>query len=168
MLSDKGTLVSAFFSLRKWQEEEKKRRDYQHHHYKFTNIYLFDGGGCDGCMMELSLLKNGIFSLKARGFHFVTRPEEAEWLLVTGLITRHRLGDLQNIWNKMPEGRSLIAVGNCAINGGVFKENYAALNGLEQVSSHFYRLQGCPPSPRDLCYGFSALEAEISAKLASA
>lgn len=169
MISEKGAFLSAFFSLKKWQEEEKKQQQFlRKSPYKLTHLYIFDGGGCDGCMMALNTLKLGIYGLKEKGFHFVETPKEAQWLLVIGQITGYRLGQLQQDWEAMGRGRALLAVGNCAINGGVFEETYAALNGVEKMSKSFYRLAGCPPSPRELCHGFSALEAEISARLASA
>lgn len=127
-----------------------------------TRLFAFDSGGCDGCAMEVASLRTGIFALENAGFEFVSSPQQADWLVVTGVLTRRMVPDLYTIWQAMSGRICLVALGDCAIAGGPFGENYASQGGLASLSQTCYRLPGCPPSPTDVLAAFRTLEADIA------
>lgn len=104
-------------------------------------------GGCNGCEMEVNALGNVNFDLGRYGIDFVASPRHADGLVLTGPLTRNMAQALQLCWDAMPEPKLLIAVGACAISGGVFAQS-AALDRqfLERIQPTLY-VPGCPPHP---------------------
>lgn len=64
---------------------------------------------------------------------------------------------LQAAWEAMPEPKGIICMGDCALDGGMFGENYATLGGLERRVTIDLRLPGCPPTPADVLAGLVSL-----------
>lgn len=104
-------------------------------------------GGCNGCEMEVNALGNVNFDLGRYGIDFVASPRHADGLVLTGPLTRNMAQALQLCWDAMPEPKLLIAVGACAISGGVFAQS-AALDRqfLERIPPTLY-VPGCPAHP---------------------
>lgn len=104
-------------------------------------------GGCNGCEMEINALGNVNFDLGRYGIDFVASPRHADGLVLSGPLTRNMAQALQLCWDAMPEPKLLIAVGACAISGGVFAQS-AALDRqfLERIQPTLY-VPGCPPHP---------------------
>ncbi|MFT8344812.1 NADH-quinone oxidoreductase subunit B family protein [Gluconobacter oxydans] len=113
-------------------------------------LYVLETGGCEGCFMEIESLKGSAFALEQAGFVCVSDPADADWLLLTGAVTRVCAEMLDRVWRAMPPGRSLIAVGACAVDGGPFPAGYATLGGLEALTPVRRSIAGCPPSPDDI------------------
>lgn len=124
-------------------------------------LYALETGSCEGCAMELKTLSGGAFALQASGFEFVTMPAQADWLLVTGAVTRSNAGTLLEIWQSMPARKLLVAIGACGLNGGPFTSSYAVLGGVQSISRHYQVVQGCPPSPQDIFQALGALAEEL-------
>ncbi|QDH24086.1 hypothetical protein D5366_01070 [Neokomagataea tanensis] len=113
-----------------------------------VNVYFLETGSCEGCAMELEALCGGGYALEQAGFRRVHRAEDADWLLVTGTISRRCAERLDQVWRAMPAGRCLIAIGRCAIDGGPFGKSYATLGGLSGLTRVQRAVHGCPPEPR--------------------
>lgn len=94
-------------------------------------------GGCNGCEMEINALGNVNFDLGRYGIDIVASPRHADGLVLSGPISRNMVSALQSCWDAMPEPKLVIAVGACAISGGVFAE-------CEEVDRRF--LENCPPA----------------------
>jgi len=105
-----------------------------------------DAGSCNGCELELHALGNIAYDLERFGLRFVASPRHADVLLVTGPLTRNLLPALEQTYAAMAEPRWVIAVGDCTIDGGVFKGSYACLGGVSAVPVDLY-IRGCPPTP---------------------
>nr|WP_202405359.1 hypothetical protein [Saccharibacter sp. 17.LH.SD] len=120
-------------------------------------LYPIETGSCEGCAMEISALNGSTIPLEGSGFQIVKAPEEADWLLVTGAVTRSRIGALAEAWNAMPQRKSLVAIGACAQNGGPFKADYATLGGVEGLIQVYRSIPGCPPSPHEIFQALLAL-----------
>jgi Ni,Fe-hydrogenase III small subunit len=107
-------------------------------------------GGCNGCEAELNATGNVQFDLSRFGIQFVASPRHADGLVVTGPVTDHMLVALRKTWEATPAPRLLIAVGACAISGGVFAASPDCHGGLDGaglgVPVDLY-LPGCPPHP---------------------
>jgi Ni,Fe-hydrogenase III small subunit len=104
-------------------------------------------GGCNGCEMEINALGNVNFDLGRYGIEIVASPRHADALVLSGPISSNMAAALQTCWDAMPEPKILIAVGACAISGGVFSDSGALdrrfLNG---VTPALY-VPGCPAHP---------------------
>ena len=120
-------------------------------------LYALDAGSCGGCELELRALRGVVYDLTRFGLRFVDSPRQAEILLVTGPVTRTLQSALQQAWDAMPDPRIVVAIGDCAIDGGVFKGSYAIAGGLDTTLPIDLVIRGCPPNPTELLEGLLML-----------
>lgn len=106
-----------------------------------------DAGSCNGCELELNALGNVYYNLEGLGIKFVASPRHADMLLVTGPVSRNMSRALAVTDEAMPAPKIVVAVGDCAINGGIFGESYASLGGASKVLNVDLEIPGCPPEP---------------------
>ena len=114
------------------------------------HIRHVDAGSCNGCESELQALNNPFYNLHRFGIFFTPSPRFADLLLVTGPVTYAMRDPLLRTYEAMPEPRWVMAVGACAISGGVSGGGYACANGLEGILPVDLYLPGCPPNPAAL------------------
>ena len=118
-----------------------------------------DAGSCNGCELEISALGNPYYDMERFGLHFVSSPRHADCLLVTGPVTRNMAEPLRRTYDATPDPKIVIAIGDCAINCGVFKDSYAVVGGVDNVIPVNVFVPGCPPEPVDILRGIlSALD----------
>ncbi len=104
-------------------------------------------GGCNGCEMEINALGNVNFDLGRYGIDIVASPRHADGLVLSGPISRNMVNALQICWDAMPEPKLVIAVGACAISGGVFADcEEVDRRFLETFKPALY-IPGCPTHP---------------------
>lgn len=115
-----------------------------------ASIRHLDSGSCNGCELELWALENPVHSISSQGFSFVASPRHADILLVTGPVSCHMKEALETTWQAMPSPKRLLAVGDCAINGGVFRGSYAVHNGVSSILPVDASVPGCPPRPEEI------------------
>lgn len=126
-------------------------------------IRVVDTGSCGGCELELAALDGGaVHDLERFGLRFVESPRHADVLLVTGPVCRNLREAAELALGAMAAPRWVVAVGDCAVDGGVFKGSYAIEPGGAQASLPVdLVIPGCPPTPVQLLEGLLALiEAE--------
>jgi len=111
------------------------------------HIRHVDAGSCNGCESELQALNNPFYNLHRFGIFFTPSPRFADLLLVTGPVTYAMREPLQRAYQAMPEPRWVMAVGTCAVSGGIAAGGYACGTGLEGVVPVDLYLPGCPPNP---------------------
>jgi len=116
-----------------------------------------DAGSCNGCELEIHALSNAFYDLERFGFHFVASPRHADVLLVTGPVTANMREALQRTYAATPDPKWVVAVGDCALDGGIFTGSYAVTGGVSAVVPVDIHIKGCPPTPRDLLAGLLAL-----------
>ena len=110
-------------------------------------------GGCNGCELEVNASGNVNFDLGRYGIDVVASPRHADALVLTGPITRNMAQALELCWQAMPEPKIVIAVGACAISGGVFAGSDALDRSfLERFKPSLY-VPGCPAHPLTLVCG---------------
>jgi Ni,Fe-hydrogenase III small subunit/ferredoxin len=111
------------------------------------HIRHVDAGSCNGCESELQALNNPFYNLHRLGIFFTASPRFADLLLVTGPVTHAMLNPLSVTYDAMPKPRWVMAVGTCAVSGGIAEGGYACGHGLEGVLPVDLYLPGCPPNP---------------------
>jgi Ni,Fe-hydrogenase III small subunit len=121
------------------------------------SIREVDAGSCNGCELEIQALNNAFYDLERFGLRFVASPRHADVLLVTGPVTKNMREALERTYNATPEPKWVVAVGDCAVDGGIFAGSYAVVGGVDSVVPVDVHIRGCPPRPRDLLTGLLAL-----------
>ena len=116
-----------------------------------------DAGSCNGCELEIHALNNAFCDLERFGIRFVASPRHADVLLVTGPVTKNMREALTRTYAATPDPKWVVAVGDCAIDGGVFSESYAIEGGVASALPVDLVIRGCPPRPEQLLRGLLAL-----------
>src|SRR5512141_1834867 len=121
------------------------------------SIRAVDAGSCNGCELEIHALNNVLYDLERFGIRFVASPRHADVLLVTGPVTTNMREALERTYQATPHPKWVVAVGDCARDGGVFSGSYACVGGVSSVLPVDLHIRGCPPSPIALLKGLLAL-----------
>ena len=90
-----------------------------------SSIREVDAGSCNGCELEIHALNNAFYDLERFGLRFVASPRHADVLMVTGPVTKNMREALERTYNATPDPKWVVAVGDCAANGGIFAGSYA-------------------------------------------
>ncbi len=121
------------------------------------SIREVDAGSCNGCELEIHALNNAYYDVERFGLHFVASPRHADVLLVTGPVTKNMAEALKRTYDATPAPKWVVAVGDCALDGGCFTGSYAVLGGVSAVVPVDLHIPGCPPDPMALLKGLLAL-----------
>ena len=111
------------------------------------HIREVDTGSCNGCESEIIATTNPIYDIQRFGIDFVASPRHADALLVTGPVSKNMAMALRKTYDAMPEPKFVITLGDCALDGGVFKDSYYTTSGVKEVLPVDLHIPGCPPSP---------------------
>lgn len=122
-------------------------------------VLALDCGSCGGCEIELRLALSGLHDAGRHGIGLVDGPRQADVLLVTGPVTRNMQDALGRAWDGAADPKYVIAVGDCAVDGGVFKGSYAVAGGAGSTLPVDLAIRGCPPSPGQMLEGLRTLAA---------
>ncbi len=120
-------------------------------------IRQVDAGSCNGCELEINALNNAFYDLERFGLKFVASPRHADVLLVTGPVTKNMREALERTYRATPDPKWVVAVGDCADDGGLFAGSYACVGGVGAVIPVDIHIKGCPPSPLQILKGLIAL-----------
>src|SRR5438067_8453580 len=121
------------------------------------SIREVDAGSCNGCELEINALQNAFYDLERFGLRFVASPRHADVLLVTGPVTKNMREALERTYNATPDPKWVVAVGDCAADGGIFAGSYAVAGGVSKVVPVDLHIRGCPPPPTEILKGLIAL-----------
>jgi len=121
------------------------------------SIREVDAGSCNGCELEIHALNNAYYDIERFGLRFVASPRHADVLLVTGPVTKNMHEALRRTYEATPSPKWVMAVGDCAFNGGCFAESYAVMGGVSEVLPVNLQVDGCPPRPIDILRGLVTL-----------
>jgi len=124
-----------------------------------------DAGSCNACELEIHALGNAFYDLERFGLRFVASPRHADVLMVTGPVTKNMREALLRTYDATPDPKWVVAVGGCAVDGGIFKGSYACVGGVSDVVPVDLHIPGCPPSPTALLKGLLALLHHVSGNL---
>ncbi|MFZ2066431.1 MAG: NADH-quinone oxidoreductase subunit NuoB [Xanthobacteraceae bacterium] len=121
------------------------------------SIRAVDAGSCNGCELEIHALNNAFYDLERFGLRFVASPRHADVLLVTGPVTKNMREALERTYNAVPDPKWVVAIGDCAVDGGLFLGSYAVVGGVGRVVPVDLHIRGCPPRPVQLLAGLLTL-----------
>ncbi len=116
-----------------------------------------NAGSCNACELELRALRGVLYDLERFGLRFVSSPRHADVLVVTGPLTRTLRDALERTWAATPDPKWVVALGGCAIDGGVFAGSYAVLGGVGEAVPVDLTIPGCPPPPAMILAGLRTL-----------
>lgn len=114
-------------------------------------------GSCNGCELELRATRNMIHDLTCYGLSFTPSPRHADILLITGVAAKNMVEAVRQAREAMPDPVLVVAVGDCAVDGGVFKGSPAIIGGADSILQVDLLIAGCPPSPGQIIEGLLAL-----------
>jgi len=111
------------------------------------HIRYLDSGSCGACESEVIATTNPIYDLQRFGVDFVASPRHADALLVSGPLSKNMALALKKTYDAMPAPKLVITIGDCAIDGGKFKNSYYTLGGVKNILPVAAHIPGCPPKP---------------------
>ncbi|MBI2135594.1 NADH-quinone oxidoreductase subunit B family protein [Candidatus Woesearchaeota archaeon] len=120
-----------------------------------------DSGSDNSTEIELVNLTTPHYDIERFGISFVASPRHADAMIVTGAVTHNMEFALRKAYDAMPAPKLVIAVGNDACNGGIFREGYAVNNGVEEILPVDMKIPGNPPTPKEILLGLLALMKKI-------
>jgi energy-converting hydrogenase B subunit M len=137
-----------------------------------VHIMMVYTGGCNGCEIEvLDSLFSPYYDLEQYRIALTFNPREADILLVTGPVTVRCESQLKSIYERIPEPKAVIAVGACAIVGGIYKNMYGELGPSDQVRAPLKDIipvdglaRGCAPNPEEIIMAVSKVIPIIAGK----
>ena len=106
-----------------------------------------DCGSCNGCEIEVGAAFGPVYDVDRYGARLVASPRHADVLLVTGVVTRNMEAPLLRTVEATPRPRVVVAVGDCAVAGGLLGEGYGVVGPVGQVVGVDLAVPGCPPEP---------------------
>jgi Ni,Fe-hydrogenase III small subunit len=106
-----------------------------------------DAGSCNACESELAALLNPFYDVQRFGIDLVASPRHADGLLLTGPVSRHLEEAVRLTDEATPRPRLLIAVGDCACDGGFCRDSFAVHHGAPSMGPVDVFIPGCPPRP---------------------
>jgi len=116
-------------------------------------IMHFDCGSCNGCDIEVLACLTPMYDIERFGIVNVGNPKHADILLVTGTVNHRNKKVLKNLYDQMPEPKAVIAIGACGTSGGVFREAYNVVGGVDKVIPVDVYVPGCPAKPEAIIDG---------------
>jgi ech hydrogenase subunit C len=116
-------------------------------------ILHFDCGSCNGCDIETLCCLTPLYDVERFGAVNVGNPLHADVLVVTGTVNHRNKDVLRTLWEQMPEPRAVVAVGACALSGGVFHDAYNVVGGVDKVIPVTVYVPGCPAKPESILDG---------------
>ncbi len=141
--------------MKPWQEITDKLKSWARLNSPW--VLHFNSGSCNGCDIEILATLTPRYDLERLGVQLEASPRHADILLCTGPVTRQARERLARIYAQMHEPKFVVAIGSCAISGGVFRGCYNVMGGIEHVIPVDAYIPGCPPRPEAVIDGMVKL-----------
>lgn len=113
------------------------------------------------CAIEMMAAQGASYDLSRFGMELMrASPRQSDLMIVAGRVSRKMAPVLRQLYDQMPDPKWVIAMGDCASCGGVFN-NYAILQGVDEVVPVDIYVAGCPPRPEGLIHGIISLQEKV-------
>jgi Ni,Fe-hydrogenase III small subunit len=119
-------------------------------------IRAVDAGSTNAEELELTALGNAYYDIERFGLSFVASPRHADILMVTGPVVRNLEQALRTTYEAAPQPCLVVAVGDGACTGGIWRGSYAVVGPVEKVVPVHIKIPGDPPSPAEIIRGLAA------------
>ena len=113
----------------------------------------FNAGACNACDIEVLAALTPRYDIERFGAVLKGTPRHADVMVTTGSVTRQVAERMKRIYEQMPEPKFVVAIGSCALSGGVFKDCYNVLEGTDKLIPVSACIPGCPPKPEAILDG---------------
>ena len=120
-------------------------------------LFRMDAASCNGCDIEILAALAPQFEASQLGIEVVLRPEEANVLVVTGIVISKSVKELEEIYSKIQEPKLVIAVGQCANSKDVFHDSYNVEGPVDNIIPVNYYIPGCPPRPQAILHAIATV-----------
>ncbi len=111
------------------------------------HIRFVDGGACGACLSEIEQINKPYYNMHRLGFFVTPTPRDADVLMVAGPVTDHLRLAIRKTYEAMPAPKRVLAIGACALSGGIFGPSFACPSGLSELVPVDVGVPGCPPPP---------------------
>ena len=113
------------------------------------------------CAIEMMSAQSSRFDMSRFGMELMrASPRQSDLMIVAGRVTRKMAPVLRRLYDQMPEPKWVVAMGDCASCGGIFN-NYAIVQGVDEIVPVDVYVAGCPPRPEALIDGIMQLQKKI-------
>jgi Ni,Fe-hydrogenase III small subunit len=129
------------------QGEEEAARQLADAFGRSLHVRFVDAGACGACVSEARQLNNPYYNMHRLGFFVTPTPRNADVLMVAGPVSDAMRLPLRKAWEAMPAPKRVVAIGACALSGGVFGPSFAAGGGVAEAIPVDVMVPGCPPPP---------------------
>jgi len=133
--------------------EDDRLREFGRVLGRSIHVIVVDAGDCGACLHEVKQLNNPYYNMHRLGFFITPTPRQADMLLVVGPVTDHMRVALQKTYDAMPTPKRVMAVGACALSGGVFGPSFVSQAGVATVLPVDVEVPGHPPPPLAILHG---------------
>jgi ech hydrogenase subunit C len=116
-------------------------------------IIHYDASSCNGCDIEVLACLTPMYDLERFGIINTGNPKHADILLITGAVNEQSKSVVQNLYNQMPEPKVVVAIGTCALSGGIFAECYNIIGGVDKAIPVDIYVPGCACKPENIING---------------
>jgi ech hydrogenase subunit C len=116
-------------------------------------VIHYDGSSCNGCDIEVLACLTPMYDVERFGIINTGNPKHADIFLITGAINEQNISVVKQIYEQMPEPKAVAAIGICATSGGVFKDCYNVMGGVDTVIPVDVYIPGCAARPEAIIDG---------------
>ena len=116
-------------------------------------VLHFDCGSCNGCDIEVLACLTPVYDVERFGMINVGNPMHADVFLVTGTVNHRNKKVLRNLYDQIPDPKVVVAIGACGLTGGIFRETYNVVGGVDKVIPVDVYVPGCPAKPEAIIDG---------------
>jgi len=116
-------------------------------------VIHYDASSCNGCDIEVLAALTPVYDVERFGIINTGNPKHADIFLVTGSVNEQNREVVKNIYEQIPEPKVVVAIGICATSGGIFRECYNVLGGIDKVIPVDVFVPGCAARPESIIDG---------------
>ena len=127
-------------------------------------VLHYDGSSCNGCDIEVLATLTPLFDIERFGAINTGNPKHADILLITGGVNEQNINVVKQLYDQMPFPKLVVAVGVCAATGGIFRECYNIIGGVDNVIPVDIYVPGCPSRPEMIIEGLTKALAKLDEK----